>query len=713
MTSTDPIVQQAEMQQTIVGRLDAFGKQVLFRLTLEGVAWTLGACVALATLFLGLDWWLELSPPARRVLLAAGFAIVAWQFWQRIWKPIRDRRSPIDLAAILDRVSGAGADAAIAPRVATLVELPGRHHDPDGTSVAMVQAAVRENYRRLEGIRFSDRLSQRHLRRSVLITAGEILIVIIVMLVMPHSTSLWVKRWFLGSNVPWPRSTTFEVVGLTGNRVIVPRGEPASLQVSVHDKKSPTETVWMRLAPTEGRPRTVSLTRKQEGDFRFEIPPLKAPLQARLRGGDGRFGPFAINPVDRPRVTGIHLSHQHPRDQEVQTAKLEETGGEIALLSGTDVDMLITANVAVRELRVEASGETNLVFSPAGDRSYRTAWTHTTPLRAKVQLVSTEANLVSVPKPIAVELQADRPPRVRLRHSGVRQRVSPVATIPLQSSAKDDFGIASLGLNVRLEHQTVARGVGNAANTNTISRYVPLHDDRTPPLQTSVDASHKLHASSFEPVPGDVMFVAAEAVDDAFTGAQSAHSPSLSFPIAPAEELFREILLRLQELRVRLRKAGEDVEEHYHALLKAIFPQDASGMLRNHRMAQRDVWRVYRALDESVEEMKLNQLGGNEALSIISRDVVKPLGQLHDLVMTRQRKALEALGRNEKEPVDELIARQKEVLETIKAILKSMAQWDSFVDVVNQLNTIIKIETQVKEQTESLIEEQVEEIFVE
>ena len=44
-------------------------------------------------------------------------------------------------------------------------------------------------------------------------------------------------------------------------------------------------------------------------------------------------------------------------------------------------------------------------------------------------------------------------------------------------------------------------------------------------------------------------------------------------------------------------------------------------------------------------------------------------------------------------------------------ILKQMSQWDSFVDVINQLNEIIKLQENVRQNTEKLKEKQTEGVF--
>ena len=47
----------------------------------------------------------------------------------------------------------------------------------------------------------------------------------------------------------------------------------------------------------------------------------------------------------------------------------------------------------------------------------------------------------------------------------------------------------------------------------------------------------------------------------------------------------------------------------------------------------------------------------------------------------------------------------------MEQILKQMAQWDSFVDVLNQLNEIIRLQNQVQQGTNQLQKKQTEGIF--
>jgi hypothetical protein len=308
---------------------------------------------------------------------------------------------------------------------------------------------------------------------------------------------------------------------------------------------------------------------------------------------------------------------------------------------------------------------------------------------------------------------------VSLRHEGVRQRVTAVATIPLEVVVRDDFGVRSVGLTTRIDRgerpsaDEVGPSTEEAADTPSPpnEQSTVLYGPEDPAGETAVTRSHTLAADPWKLAVGDLISVTARGQDNCYTGFQEAESRRLVFRVVAAEELFREILLRQQEARARFRKAEEQAEELDHALATAELPGDAPDLLRRHRLVQREVWQVRRNLEESAEEMRLNQLGGQEADELIRRNVLEPMGRLHDQLMTRQRQALEAVTQGEPREADELAGRQREIVDAMKGLLKSMAQWDSFIDVVNQLNAIIKIEEGVHRETESLREGEVETIF--
>ncbi len=517
----------------------------------------------------------------------------------------------------------------------------------------------------------------------------------------------------------WPRDTSIDVLGLSDGRLIVPRGEPASLRVAVRDRHAPTELIWIRITAPDTPPETATMVKFAAGDFRFELPPQQQTIAAEVWGGDRRVGPIEIVPVDRPRIARLSLVYQHPRDKSPQTYSFSGEEGNIRLLKETKAELTLAANVDVATLDVSADGFTKAgapstpKFERIDDRTFRAKWIHQGPLQLKVGMVGRDSQLASRPEPIAIGFKEDRPPRVTLTHSGVGARIAPSAIIPFKVAVRDDFAVTRTALVFKIVPNPAASaeaGEGRRPKVPELAAVVLL-DGKQGPLEPTFDGEHEWDLESLKLVPGDTVSATAEATDDCYTGLQTSRSRTLTFRVVSRNELFREILLKQQQLRARLRKATEQAELLRQSIVAASLPDDGEELLRRHNLIQREVWQVMHGIEDSATEMRLNRLGGAETHEIINRTVIAPLERLHDDLLTRQRQGLEAVKQPGADTQEQLASREHEIVETMSKILKSMSQWDSFIDVVNQLTEVINLENLVRNKTEDFKKKQFDSIF--
>jgi hypothetical protein len=758
--SVDPRSSLTWLQQQLRGRLLRMRRAMRVRFVVEALARILLVLVAVLALSLLLDWWLELSRIGRAAFALVGLTAIGWVAWRSLIQPLAMAIGPLDVAAAIDRRQTNG-QSHIAWRVASVLQLPDHLEQPRGSSPQMIEAAVRENFTALEGVDFRQALSGRHLLWSLSLACVALLIPVGFALAQPAVARLWSQRWLAGSERPWPRSTHIEIVGLQDSRLIVPRGEPATLQVLVSDKDLPTEVVHMRLRSEAGRDETVTFTRFEPGDFRYDLPPLQQPVNVRIWGGDAEAEPFAITPIDRPRIINLTLRATHPRLSEPSVHHFRGEEGTVRLLPQTQAVLELTANVPIAEITVENADSGPGAFERIDETRFVATWTHVGPVQMRITLTSTEAGLVSHPRPVTIGERPDRAPRLSLRHSGVRQRITPTATVPLQITARDDFGVRSVWLDVETpqmgvtdddsenvpdaaasssaddageddpgedERQAGSVGSGGGGNgaveaaigsqqtaesraDDPVGTGRTLYGPQDPAIETVIDQTHSVEVGELGLAPGGVMTVQGIADDDCFTERQRTESRKTVFRIVKPEELFKEILLRQQQLRSRLRTQYEAAIELRDNIRTASLPDDIGALLRTHQLIRREIGQVSTALDASALEMRLNKLGGPETWELIETTVLKPLARLHDAEMELQRQGLSSLLTDNPETNDEIVARQQSIVDGLKRILDNMAQWDSFIDVVNQLNTVIKLETRVRQQTEALRAKQVESIF--
>ncbi|OAI53641.1 hypothetical protein AYO47_04415 [Planctomyces sp. SCGC AG-212-M04] len=369
-------------------------------------------------------------------------------------------------------------------------------------------------------------------------------------------------------------------------------------------------------------------------------------------------------------------------------------------------------------------------------------WTHEGQVRLETVLVAKESGLESFPRPVSIGEKADRPPTVTLRHSGVRLRVTSQATIPVTTTVRDDYGLRDAALSTAVdaapasaaEHEgekkekkpeateasktsseaapKAAEGTaGEKASEKPTQMTTPLYGPVEPAVELAIEQQQAVELSQLALSAGQSVSVSATAEDDCYTGRQTATSRKITFKIVKDEELFREILLRQQQLRARLQKAYEQMVDLKEKLKIADVPTDGANLLRSYLLTRREIAAISREIDGTLTEMRLNKLGGEESWRLIETSVTKPLARLQEQELERQKQGLETLVSSQPESLESLIERQQTINDALKQILSSMSQWDSFIDIINQVNSIIKIQEAARRMTEELKSKQVESIF--
>src|SRR5688572_4208875 len=330
----------AALQQQLLGRFERFRRRVRTHMLVEGVARVLAVVVGVALLSFVLDRIFRLGLTSRLIFTAMGVALIVWQLRRHIIRPLRLPLNPVDLATTLDRrqvetpsVAGgkswSTSTSPIAARVATVLQLPELMRDERPPSETMIRRAVQRSYESLENIDLDSSLDERRRNGALGAIAALILLPILLALAFPSSASLWAKRWLAGSSQAWPQKTYLVVADLNDGRILVPRGEPSVLRVGVKDGSIDPETVSLTLRIGRGKKTIAQMNRFGPGDYRYDLPPLQNEATVELTGGDDDFGPFRVEPVDRPRVVELALSSQHPT----------QAAPEIHRFSGVDADL--------------------------------------------------------------------------------------------------------------------------------------------------------------------------------------------------------------------------------------------------------------------------------------------------------------------------------------------------------------------------------------
>ena len=696
-----------QVYQSLQDRLAEFRNRVRGQLLLEGIARFLAAAVGLALLTFILDRFFRLSFPARISMVVAVVIALCVVIWREIITPLRLKLDPLTLAAALDRHSGRG-DGYITSRVGSVMELPGMLQHATGRSAAMLEFAAAQAHAALVDIDFDARLDDRRRNLSGLTILLSICLPLLISVSAPHSTRLWAARMLGGSNQPWPQKTYLQISGLEDGVIVVPRGEAYVLRASAKDGSVVPELVTAKYRQGVASREEANFRSFGKNDFRYEFASINSPTQVDVIGGDSDVGPFTLRPVDRPRIMDLQLTAQHPTEK-TPTDYNFNGESDLSFLPRTHLKLEFTANTPVAEVHIKSSATqpTQADLKRLGDDRFSMEWTHNSAVNLEIELISRDARLASAPTAVSVNLKQDRPPTVTIGYTGVKLRVTSRAKIPLSIKADDDYGIAQVGLVTKTDAPTPDNQSKIITNVTTTSLYGPAH----PTTDLDVLPKQTLELESLKLPVGTLMTVSATATDDCYIGPQTTVSRAVTFRVVAPEELFREILLRQQAERSKFRKQADEVRSMREQMNLTSTSEMTAALARRHRAMQHEVTQITTALGESLTEMKLNQLGTDEAYDLMQKNVLSPLQQLNSELLNLQKDALDALSPTDGAALAAVEDRQDKTFDRMNQILRQMAQWDSFVDVLNQLNEIIKLQDQAEQKTVELKKKETEGIF--
>ncbi len=710
------------MQQKLTARLARLGSRIRTQIALDAFVRCLAVVLGLLTLSLIVDFWLELSVPVRVIYWLVTLAAGAYLIYHYGLKPLRHRLGPIELAQAVDVAQGYTAGEQLAPRVATVLQLPAMFGNDEVLSGTMIRDAVNRSFHSLEDTDFTASLSGRHMMQCAGVLLASLILPTLVGGIMDrvgeNVIGTWASRWLMLADTPYPRNTAIEVFGLDDQgRLVVPAGENFTFRAKITNKdQSDIEEARLVLTPDQGKKRTEPLAKFDASDFRLDMAPLTENASATVRAGD-QTRTFEIVPAARPRLTGLKINYSHPsKPGETQTIDFNGAEGEVSLLELNDIELLLTANVPVAELRYvldenrPADAQPMPPIARVNANTFSIKWTHKERQRFRIELIGQEASLVSQPIPISIGLKQDRKPTVRVRSTGVGPRITPNALIPLSEiEARDDLGLRELSLQFVRE-----RVGGEESGRKDFDPLVLYQDDKA--LEQEIRDKREIEVDQFGVLPTDVLRITGIATDDRYVGRQTGESTTLTFRIVTDKELFREIIARQQQARAAFRQSIEDSKDLYTALAQAKTGIEVLAQDRRFRAIRREVWKVGNELGKSAEEMRLNRLGGtkedgNQAYESMKSLILDPLEKLHSQSMELQLQAILAAGNAEPAKLAEIAQGQQNLINEMIDQLNKMDRWDELLDAINQLTEVIDQQQQIKKKVDELINEQIDDLF--
>ena len=230
-------------------------------------------------------------------------------------------------------------------------------------------------------------------------------------------------------------------------------------------------------------------------------------------------------------------------------------------------------------------------------------------------------------------------------------------------------------------------------------------------------ARHDVVLQVDPPPVGTVIRFVAEADDRCARGAQTGRSSVLQFQVVSPDELFYEILIRQRAERAKFLAVLESLEKQTPVLAGPSPPssEDFVRLARHEHATARQLDQIAGRIADTLQEMKLNQVGSPKSHRLLARRGHRPdpgaRRRPHERAARRASRPSPNSGQARQRAWTRLDGCTHEVVTRMKNILEQMSQWESFVDVVNQVAEVIRMQQKVLQATEKARESRAREVF--
>ncbi len=725
---------------------------------------------------LALDYapvWLggtEMPRLARLILLLSVAAIlvgiVAKMLIGRLGRPLPDD----SLALLVER-----HHPELGGRLVTAVQLnePGRHGDSH--SPKLLQQVHDQAAAAIDQVDPNRIFRWEPLLRKAMVVGPLALLSLLLLIFSPSAFARAASRLSLLSDEPWPRRAELEMVGVElpvvtasdeqaeapeliqfNDRLLrLPRGSNATLRIRAKAEGAELPVVCTVHFQTESGTRVQSNMRRigrvVDGYQSFVVdgPPLTGlseSLNLDVRGLDDRLDDFRIEAVPPPALTEVNVRVRYPdylREQgsgEVDFETSYQAG--LRIREGSRVSLLATSSTPLGESDVlvksdlETDSEPNVLYSDEGRQmsipldNFQAA--------SMVSIVPRDQDGISAQAPYRyfLGIVMDQPPELDVTLVGIGNAVTPIAKIPVEATATDDYGIRQLNISIS---PVSAQGEGDQGAGDSISVSPQL--DRQGQAATELDLRDRVADGQLSELrPGDSINLIAEATDyyDLDGDQHVTRSEVYRLQIVAPEELLALLERRELALRSRLEQTIDETRSLRDSLdllrRRAFGDQQEQPDADPTRQRQVRLLRIQQSglqasktaeelsgiaysLDDILLEMVNNRVDSIDRRERIGVGVRDPLRQIIEQPLQRLR---DQIGEIENSVDDPELGRRKtevavqtaeDVLLRLTAVLDKMLDLESYNEILDMVRDLIGDQKELLDETKNERKKRVLELF--
>jgi hypothetical protein len=485
-----------------------------FKLLMRGAVGMAGIAFLLFLLAASGMEWARFSPAsilAGRVILLV--ALIACALWFLV-RPLRRQVTDEQVAMYLEEHE---------PTLqATLISAVEASREGKAQSAALVKKVVEQAIERCTAADAPRKVEQLPLRRYATALGVVGVVAILAVWFGPSFVRSAGAALFALSGADVKAAVPYRITVAPGTKQIH-KGADQVITATLSGFDAEDVVVHSQRAPN-AKWETAPLVPKDKGAYEGMIFDVAAPLEYYIEANGVKSEHYHLTVVELPYVEKMEMDLHYPAYTGMEPQKIEDAGGDVAVVKGTQVLLKIKPTMKTTGGRLMLNDKQELPLALQTDGTLTGSFTVDMQGFYRIDLTAPNGEPVQASPQYTIDVIKDQPPTVTFKRPGRDTSVSAIEEVFVEAAARDDYGVRDLELVYSV----------NGGQ----EKVVKLFDGKT--RLAEVNVGHTLYMEELGVQTGDIVSYYARATDnDSVSGAKKTLSDLYFLNIRPFKKEFR------------------------------------------------------------------------------------------------------------------------------------------------------------------------------
>ena len=328
-------------------------------------------------------------------------------------------------------------------RLVTAVDMKERSAS-DPSARVFSELVAEDALRRTPGAPAGHLIESRRILRPLVWAAGSVAVILLLGLFGPGIFRYGTKALWVG----WAqaKSTPLYQIQVTPGDITVGRNTDQEIMaepVGFLPQEMRLFVQYEKNADWESAP---MLSSERGGDFHFLLMNVQQQIDYYVESNGVRSPKHTISVIAVPRVDRLEVRYRYPA-YTGRPDKVEEAGGDIAELKGTEITLTVHTDTAAPGGRLSLDDNSSIELQKSGDRELQAKWTLTQDTLYHVRLQDPRGREARASEEYLMQAISDFNPTVRLTRPGRDLQPTPIEEVVVGFEGQDDVRLADLSLH--------------------------------------------------------------------------------------------------------------------------------------------------------------------------------------------------------------------------------------------------------------------------